>query len=507
LRVVTFAAIVAKSYRLETARSWCLPGRDATSLSRKMVFNSLVFIGFFAIVAVIHHSPASWRVRKIALLVASYVFYGAWNPPFLLLLWASTVLDFYCALAMEAAKTKRRRKAFMALSLVGNLGMLGYFKYGPFVLDNFHHLTRALGIEWAPPAWNLILPVGISFYTFHTLSYTLDVYRGELAARRSLLDFGLAVSFFPQLVAGPIMRAAAFLPQLEQERRGTSAMWANGLTLTIIGLFQKMVLADGVLAPMADSAFLPDGTHSFADAWIGTLAFSGQIFFDFAGYSLCALGIARCLGFELVDNFRGPYGALGFSDFWRRWHISLSTWLRDYLYVSLGGNRRTPRRTYINLMITMLIGGLWHGASWAFVVWGGLHGVYLAIERWFRGPKPRELVSPIAIALGIALTYGLVCITWVFFRASDFTTAWQMVCAMVGFGTADPGVIASHVRAVLAMIVVVAMVTTHIALRKRHMEDVLVAMSPWVRASMIAGCIFAIAVAAGGQRAFIYFQF
>jgi alginate O-acetyltransferase complex protein AlgI len=472
-----------------------------------MVFNSLAFVGFFAIVAAIHHSRASWRVRKVSLLVASYSFYGAWNPPFLLLLWAATLLDYVCALAMQSSKTRARRKAFMALSLLGNLGMLGYFKYGPFLAQNVGELLSMVGITWAPRPWDLMLPVGISFYTFHTLSYTIDVYRGELAARRSLLDFSLAVTFFPQLVAGPIMRAAAFLPQLETEKRGTSAQWQNGLTLLIIGLFQKMVLADGVLAISADSAYLADGTHSFTDSWIGTLAFSGQIYFDFAGYSLCALGVARCLGFELMDNFRGPYGAIGFSDFWRRWHISLSTWLRDYLYVPLGGNRAGPVRTYINLMLTMLIGGLWHGASWAFVVWGGLHGIYLVIERLIqgtRGIEPRRVTS---IVVGSLLTYALVCITWVFFRATDFTTASQMVKAMFGMGTDVPGAVASTVRAGVSLLVVVAMVTTHVVFRKRHLEDTLVAMSPWLRGALIGWMLFFIAVAAGGQRAFIYFQF
>jgi D-alanyl-lipoteichoic acid acyltransferase DltB (MBOAT superfamily) len=303
------------------------------------------------------------------------------------------------------------------------------------------------------------------------------------------------------------MRAAAFLPQLEQERRANAAQWANGLTLLVIGLFQKMVLADGVLAIAVDNAYIPDGTHSFADAWIGTLSFSGQIYFDFAGYSLCALGVARCLGFELVDNFRAPYGAIGFSDFWRRWHISLSTWLRDYLYVSLGGNRRGAARTYINLMLTMLIGGLWHGASWAFVVWGGLHGIYLVIERRIRGPHPTEPRNGIAIVLGIALTYVLVCFTWVFFRAADFTTAWEIIKAMLGFGTATPGTVASNVRAAIALAVVAMMLIAHVVLRKRHLEDALCAMSPSLRAAMLGWMLFLMAVAAGGQRAFIYFQF
>jgi len=472
-----------------------------------MVFNSLVFVVFFAVVAAFHHSRAPWRLKKLVLLAASWAFYGAWNPPFLLLLWASTVLDYYCALAMEKATSPSRRKFFIGLSLVGNLGMLAYFKYGKFVVDNVAAGLGALGVHWTPPAFDLALPVGISFYTFHTLSYTLDVYRGELAARRSLVDFAMAVSFFPQLVAGPIMRAAAFLPQLETEKRGSREQWANGLTLFVIGLFQKMVLADGILAPAVDGAFVPDGTHSFVDSWLGTLAFSGQIFFDFAGYSLCALGIARCLGFELMDNFNSPYGAIGFSDFWRRWHISLSTWLRDYLYIPLGGNRGGRRRTDINLMLTMLIGGLWHGASWAFVVWGGLHGIYLVIERWVRGSRPTEPTSVVTFAFGITATYVLTCFTWVFFRAADFTTAWEMVRAMVGFGTTLPGQTSSLVRAAVSVVVIVGMLWTQVRYRKHHLEDILVAMSPVRRGVMLGAMLFTIAIVGGGQRAFIYFQF
>jgi alginate O-acetyltransferase complex protein AlgI len=471
-----------------------------------MVFNSIAFFAFFAVTAAFHHSNASWRAKKVAILIASCVFYGTWNPPFLLLLWASTLLDYFMALAMERAKTQRRRKWLIVSSLIGNLGLLAYFKYGGFVVTNVTWIAHLLGSSWQPGSWDIALPVGISFYTFHTLSYTLDVYRGELTARRSLLDFAVFVSFFPVLVAGPIMRASQFLPQLEQEKRGSFDQWGNGLTLLIIGLFQKMVLADGVLSPLADSAFLPDGTHSFADAWAGTLAFSGQIFFDFAGYSLCAIGVARCFGFEITDNFRAPYGALGFSDFWRRWHISLSSWLRDYLYVSLGGNRGSGSKTLRNLMLTMLIGGLWHGASWTFVVWGGLHGVYLVGERSLRG-RVREPTGAVVVALGIVGTYLLTCVTWVFFRAPDFHTAGQMLGAMFGFGTADAGIIPSHVRAMIAMVVVVVMLVIHGVYRNVHIEIMLARMSPASRGILLGAMIFLIAIAAGGQRAFIYFQF
>ncbi|HTL37655.1 MAG TPA: MBOAT family protein [Kofleriaceae bacterium] len=466
-----------------------------------------MFFAFFAVTAAFHHTNAPWRAKKLVLFIASCCFYGAWNPPFLLLLWSTTVLDYFMALAMERTTSKRRRKLFVLLSLVGNLGMLAFFKYAAFAMDNVTHVAHALGLDWKPPHWDIVLPVGISFYTFHTLSYTLDVYRGELKARRSLLDFALFVAFFPVLVAGPIMRAAHFLPQLDEEKRGDAAKWGNGLTLLVIGLFQKSVLADGILAPLADTGFAPDGTHSFADAWLGTFAFSGQIFFDFAGYSLCAIGVARCFGFEITDNFRGPYGAYGFSDFWRRWHISLSSWLRDYLYIPLGGNRKGRVRTDINLMLTMLIGGLWHGASWAFVVWGGMHGIYLVIERQIRGARPVEPSGALRVAVGVVATYLLVCLTWVFFRAPDFATAGQMIGAMFGFGTAVHGQISSLVRAALVAGVVTAMVVIHGVARNVHLEEILARLSPSTRGVMLGTMLFLIAIAAGGQRAFIYFQF
>ena len=294
---------------------------------------------------------------------------------------------------MERAKTPKARKTFMGLSLVGNLGMLAYFKYGKFVLDNFAHLLQSLGVSYTPRMGSRPSGRDLVLYVSHAVVHARRVSRracGPSIARRLRARGEL----LPAARRGSDHASLAFLPQLEEEKKGNLQQWSNGLTLLVIGLFQKMVLADGILAPMVEVTYLPDGTHSFGDSWMGTLAFSGQIFFDFAGYSLCALGIARCLGFELVDNFRGPYGSIGFSDFWRRWHISLSTWLRDYLYIPLGGNRGTRRRTEINLMLTMLIGGLWHGGAWAFVVWGGLHGVYLIVERWIRGTRPTEPPTP-----------------------------------------------------------------------------------------------------------------
>jgi len=346
-----------------------------------MVFNSLTFLVFFCVVLGLHQLPLPWRVKKGNLLAASYLFYAAWNPIFVLLLWTSTIVDWFVAKWIVRTDGRAGKRGILLLSLVVNLGFLGYFKYGTFLLENWAGLLKVFGLTYHPLVSPIVLPVGISFYTFETLSYTLEVYRGQVPPWDSFLDFALFVAFFPHLVAGPIVRAADFLPQCRTPKRVTAPQLGWGLSLLAFGLFEKVVVADALLAPVADQVYSSWEKAGCFDAWIGTLAFSGQIFFDFAGYSLCAIGAALCLGFVLKDNFHLPYAAIGFSDFWRRWHLSLSTWLRDYLYISLGGNRRGEARTYVNLMLTMLIGGLWHGASWRFVVWGGLHGMYLIVER------------------------------------------------------------------------------------------------------------------------------
>ena len=363
-----------------------------------MVFNSLTFAVFFATVLGLYYATRSWTARKAVLLVSSYLFYAAWNPPFVLLIWISTIIDWYAARALAQQTDLTRKRLLLAVSVCSNLGLLSFFKYGNFFLDNFVATVAVLGIDYSPPELDIILPVGISFYTFQTLSYSIDVYRGSLKPTRSFLDFALFVTFFPQLVAGPIVRAADFLPQCVQPRKLEPGYFGWGVTLMTIGIFQKVVLADSLVAPVADRVYAPGAATTFGDAWIGTLAFSAQIFFDFAGYSTVAIGAALCLGFALPDNFRSPYASRGFSEFWRRWHISLSSWLRDYLYISLGGNRISYRRTTINLAMTMLLGGLWHGASWRFIVWGALHGIYLVVERVLRtrfGAAP-WLASPLA---------------------------------------------------------------------------------------------------------------
>ena len=475
-----------------------------------MLFNSLTFVVFFAVVLVLHYLPLPWRQKKINLLVASYLFYAAWNPPFVILLWISTGVDWYVARAIFRADRLRQRRWLLALSVVVNLGILGYFKYGGFLLENWTALMGALGIPYQPAAWNIVLPVGISFYTFQTMAYSLDVYLRRAEPADSFLDFALFVTFFPQLVAGPIVRPTDLIPQFAEPHGASRRQLLWGLGLMTLGLFEKIVIADGALAPAAEAVFGSDKTLVLSDAWLGTLAFSGQIFSDFAGYSTTAIGVALCLGFSLPNNFRYPYAAIGFSDFWRRWHISLSTWLRDYLYIPLGGNRKGPRRVYVNLMVTMLLGGLWHGASWTFVVWGGLHGLYLAAERFLGGAFGGvRLARTWLFRLGLALlTYALVNITWVFFRAADFPTAWRMIRSMVspGWGTGGARVLPTAL-VVLVVAVITGMLVVHWVMRERVLEEVVGRVRWWVVGAVWAAMLFAIIITQGSGDAFIYFQF
>ena len=473
-----------------------------------MLFNSLTFVVFFVLVLGAYWTLRSWEARKNLLLVASYLFYGTWNPPFAILLFATTALDFYLGARIARSTTPRTRRGWLIASLVSNLSMLGFFKYGNFLLENFKWLVAQAGINYQPPHLDLFLPIGISFYTFHSLSYTLDVYRGTTQPTRSLRDFVLAVSFFPQLVAGPIVRAADFLPQAAQSPTPQAGRFIWGLCLMTLGLFEKTVLADTFLADAAEKTFAYGGPLTGLDAWTGVLAFSSQIFFDFAGYSTCAIGAALCLGFHLRDNFRFPYAAIGFSDFWRRWHISLSTFLRDYLYIPLGGNRSGAIRAAINLMIVMFIGGLWHGAAWTFVVWGLIHGLCLVVERVLRAifkdaAWTRQLGVQILLGLG---TYAVICFAWVFFRAADFPSATRLVQAMVGVLPRGDAILAT--REILQVgIVTAGLLGAHWLLRNTSMEAVVAKAPRWVLAGTWSVMICGIILTQGNGNAFIYFQF
>lgn len=356
--------------------------------------------------------------RKLVLLAASYVFYMWWNPAFVLLIMFSTLVDFLVGARLHAATNPTRRKLLVCISLLANLGLLFFFKYFGLFADSLLGVMRLLGSE---PSWtsvNITLPVGISFYTFQTLSYTLDIYRGKLSPTRSPLDFALFVAFFPQLVAGPIVRAAVFLPQLK--RRLALRCDQTTVFLLLRGFAKKVLIADNV-ALLVDAVFVAPGEWPSVVIWVAAVGFAIQIYCDFSGYSDIAIAIARILGFDLPENFRHPYIARNPSDFWRRWHISLSSWLRDYLYISLGGNRGGALLTYRNLLITMLLGGLWHGASWNFVLWGLLHGVILIAHRVYTENVRPQASSRWWTTLGsVVLMQYCVLVTWITFRITDF---------------------------------------------------------------------------------------
>lgn len=479
-----------------------------------MLFNSLTFVLFMLIVLSIHYNLRNWQQQKLHLLIASYVFYAAWNPPFVLLLMFSTVVDWLIARWIAAASTQIGKRYLLLLSLISNLGLLAYFKYGNFVLENFVTLINKLGVHYTPAPLDIILPIGISFYTFQTLSYTIDVYRGKLQPSQSLLDFAFFVTFFPQLVAGPIVRASDFLPQCLTPRKANMNQLGWGLSLIAFGVFAKVVLSDKILAPLADAGYANVHLLTGLDAWITVLAFSGQIFFDFSGYSTAAIGAALCFGFVLPDNFKAPYMAIGFSDFWRRWHISLSSWLKDYVYIPLGGNRLSITRTYINLLFTMLIGGLWHGASWLFVIWGGLHGLYLAFEHAGRATFAARFQRPqsdlLKLALGL-LTFLVVSVTWVFFRAHSLDDAQTLLGVLFQLSPIPanpmiPDYPADNVPT--AFLLLVALLAWHWYTRDSNLEMVFQRLPVAARCVVLSYVLLALIFTTGGDsRAFIYFQF
>jgi alginate O-acetyltransferase complex protein AlgI len=492
-----------------------------------MVFNSYTFIVFFAVILVLHYLPLAWKVKKVNLLLASYIFYAAWSPPFILLLWLSTVVDYFVGRALYVEENKYKKKMLLVISLIGNLGMLCFFKYGTFLLDNFVALANAIGFDYHPAKPNIILPAGISFYTFTTLCYTIDMYKKESEPVKSLLDFSLFVTFFPHLVAGPIVRPPQLVPQFESPRQATREQFCQGLFLLTLGLFLKVVLADSIFASPSDTVFSFRGMLPTLDAWTGVLAFSGQIFCDFAGYSTCAIGVAMCLGFFLPENFRYPYAAIGFSDFWKRWHITLSAWLRDYLYIPLGGNRKGEVKTYINLMITMLLGGLWHGASWTFVVWGGLHGLYLWVEKMIKDKTQRKPVliadeKTIIVQSSIApaflnkkgvqqfilalFTFFLVNVTWVFFRADDFTTAMKLLSSM--FGSVDKPIAVLQTLDIYKVLIVISFIVIfHWFMRDTKVLAVAARLPWYITAIVWSVLLILVILAQESSSSFIYFQF
>jgi D-alanyl-lipoteichoic acid acyltransferase DltB (MBOAT superfamily) len=396
-----------------------------------MTFTSFTFALFLPLVFALYWGLGERRSQNVLLVLASYLFYGWWDYRFCFLMLFSSVLDFAVGRWLDRIEAPGARRRLLALSICGNLGLLGFFKYFDFFSDSFAALARSLGYAASPFTLHVLLPVGISFYTFQTLGYVIDVYRRDLKPTASLLDFLAFVSFFPHLVAGPIQRADSLLAQISRPRRFDAARAVDGCRQMLWGVAKKMVIADN-LAVVVDSVYAAPAHQSGPQLALGTLCFAFQIYCDFSAYSDIAIGSARLFGIEIIRNFAYPYFSSSLSEFWQRWHISLSTWFRDYVYIPLGGNRVSPGRRDANLLTTFLLSGLWHGAAWKFVLWGGLHGMGLIAERLVR---PRRKVLPGAVPagegrvpgarvlVGMLLTFAFVCAGWVLFRAATLADA------------------------------------------------------------------------------------
>lgn len=398
-----------------------------------MLFPTLTFGLFFVCVLVASTLLArATGMRKLMLLVASYAFYGAWDWRFCLLLLASSLINYGTGVAIRRADRMTVSRAWLCVGVVANLVILGFFKYYGFFIESLDVTLTALGWQRDLPWLDVVLPVGISFFTFQGISYAVDTYRGQIREAPGFVDVLLYISFFPQLVAGPIVRAAHFLPQLRQAAPEQIHL-SFGFTLIAWGLFKKVVVATYLAQEIVDPVFFDPLSYGAVDTWIAVYAYAIQIYCDFSAYSDIAIGVAALLGFSFSRNFDQPYRATSLRDFWHRWHISLSTWLRDYLYIPLGGGRGGPLRTYRNLLLTMVLGGLWHGASWKFLAWGALHGGGLAVERAARGRFP---VAWMPVPLRVFLIFNFVCAGWILFRAETFELASELFGQLFAFGEA-----------------------------------------------------------------------
>ncbi|HTO52345.1 MAG TPA: MBOAT family protein [Myxococcota bacterium] len=385
-----------------------------------MLFHSVRFLYLFAVTFALYWGLRNQRARMVVLLCASIYFYARWNPWLVGLVLGTALFDYWIAIRIEDTADPGRRRWLLAASLSVTLGLLAYFKYTNFFVSLLWPVVQYFGSGQTTPLFQIVLPLGISFYTFETVSYVVDVYRGRLRAERDLLDYSLFLLFFPHLIAGPIVRPADFLPQLRVLQRFDWTRMELGLRIFTLGLLKKAVIADQV-ARLVDPVYAAPADYASAAVWAATLGYAIQIYCDFSGYSDMAIGCAHAFGLRLPQNFDLPYLSLNIAEFWRRWHISLSSWLRDYLYIPLGGNRGSTAETYRNLWITMLLGGLWHGAAWTFVFWGAYHGALLALHRAL--PWPQWLARPVFAPARAAVTFFFVCLGWVLFRARSLADA------------------------------------------------------------------------------------
>lgn len=463
-----------------------------------MVFNSGLFLLLFPLFVICYYLLRERREwRMIYVILFSYFFYYKSSGLYFILLFGVSVIDYLLGWAIYNGKTRMWKRVFVVLSLVVNLGLLGYYKYAGFLHEIWSSVT---GSEVLP--WTVLLPVGISFFTFQSLSYTIDVYRGEVVPLRKFTDYAFYVSFFPQLVAGPIVRAKDFIPQMLSKVTVTKEMFGRGVFLILTGLFKKAVISDYISINFVDRIFDTPELFSGVENLMAVYGYALQIYCDFSGYSDMAIGIALLLGFHFKMNFNSPYKSQSVTEFWKRWHISLSTWLRDYLYIPLGGNRKGKWRTYLNLMATMLLGGLWHGASWRFVFWGGWHGLWLTLERLTKKRRQHRVVCTL-------LTFHIVCFGWIFFRASSFSSAWTVIRQIFsGFHISlFPQWLEGYSS--VALIMLIGYITHFLPDRVENTcSDWLVRSPLAVKAILLAGVIFIVMQVKSSEiLPFIYFQF
>jgi alginate O-acetyltransferase complex protein AlgI len=473
-----------------------------------MLFNSLAFCIFLPLVfAVYWYSNKSLRLQNIVLAIASYVFYGWWDYRFLVLIFVSTLVDYFVSLGMERSKNKKRRKSLLGISVVFNLGLLGYYKYANFFIDSLVDSFQLLGLDLASPTLNVILPVGISFYTFQTLSYSIDVYRGDLKANNNFLAFMVYVGFFPQLVAGPIERSTKLLPQILNKRTFDYQEAVLGMKQILWGLFKKMVIADNC-APYVNEIFNSSENLHGSTLLLGAILFSFQIYGDFSGYSDIAIGVSRLFGIKLTRNFHCPYFSRDIAEFWRRWHISLSSWFRDYVYIPLGGSAKNRITSIKNIFTIFLISGFWHGANWTFIAWGAFHSLlYLPLFLLKRNRKNLSKHAGVRDGFSIVQTYLFVCIGWVFFRAKDINHAMDILMEIMSRSLFSPIQVSLRVIIVLALIIL--LISLEWMTRK---DDFALAKlgSKWnttISWSFYSSLLFIIVWFAKTGTSFIYFQF
>ncbi len=446
------------------------------------------------------------------LLIASYIFYGAWNWKFLSLIWISTLLDYTCGRKISQSRSKKKKKLFLAFSVIGNLSILGFFKYFNFFSENLQELLQVFGLGTQPRFLNIILPIGISFYTFQTMSYTLDIYKKKMKPTKQFFDFALFVAFFPQLVAGPIERAKNLLPQILKPRKLKLKQFNEGAYLILWGLFLKVFIADN-LARIVDPVFASSGPYNGVAVLLAVYAFAFQIFCDFAGYSNIARGLCKCMGFEIMINFNLPYFSVNPSEFWRRWHISLSSWLKDYLYIPLGGNQKGSLLTYRNLAITMLLGGLWHGAAWTFILWGAYQGALLIGHRLLQPflnklPKTKnEWLQKILFLIKVFVFFQFVCLGWLIFRAESLSQIVLMLKSIFCQFELVSGVGLKGMAQTLFSHLWLLLTIQIFCYRKNDLLTVLT-WPLWARAFIyILIYISLVSFGATGGNEFIYFQF